>query len=132
MYAQRAIPRILYSLPATRRGLRTYLVYPAAVCLQPYVLARGDDCSAPRTHLADGMRLVVFRIEVLQLPILAVALLHLPLGRVLAVLRQDTLRLLPQAFGLLPDELFVAVLGNHSYRALLRVRDCTAIPATPV
>ena len=37
-------------------------------CSQPRILARGDDCSAPRAHPAGGMRLVVFRIEVRQLP----------------------------------------------------------------
>jgi hypothetical protein len=100
---------VLCSLPVTRRGLRTYLVYPAAVCPQSHILARGDDCSAPLTYLAGDMRLIVFRIEVLQLPIFAIVFLYLPLGRV-----------------------FIAVSGNHSYRALLRVRDRGAILATPV
>jgi len=69
---------------------RTHLVYPAAICSQSCILARGDDCSAPCTDLAGGMRLVVFRIEVLQLSILAIVLHHLALGHVLAILRQDT------------------------------------------
>ena len=82
-------------------------MYPAAVYPQSHILARGDDCSASLTYLAGGMRLIVFRIEVLHLPILAIALLYLPLARV-----------------------FVAVLGNRSYRALLWVRDRGAILTT--
>ena len=107
-------------------------MYPAAVCSQSHILARGDDRSAPPTHLAGGTCLIVLRIEVLQLPILAVVLRYLALGRVLAILRQHTLRLLPQALRLLPDELFVAVLRHHGHRAPLRFRDRRAFSVIPV
>ena len=103
---------------------RTHLVYPAAICSQSRILARGDDCSAPCTDLAGGMRLVVFRIEVLQLSILAVVLYYLALGRILAILRQDT------SLGLLPEALFLAVLGHHAHHAP-RVRDRRAFPWHP-
>ena len=64
---------------------RTHLVYPAAICSQLCIPARGDDCPAPSTDLAGGTRLVVFRIEVLQLSILAIVLHYLALGRVFAI-----------------------------------------------
>lgn len=77
-------------------------MYPPAVRAQPGVLTRGDDGSAPRTDLARSARLVLLRIEILGLPILAVALLYLAIRRVIAVFRQHALGLLPEAFGLLP------------------------------
>jgi hypothetical protein len=64
------------------------------------------------------MRLLVFGIDVRQLPILAVVLRYLALGGVLAILRQDTLGLLREALGLLPHALFLAVLGRQRHRAL--------------
>jgi hypothetical protein len=97
------------------------------------VYAKCIDCGEEAANRRiDEARLVVFRIELLQLLILAFVLLQLRLGRVRAVFRQDALRLLPQALGLLPHELFLGVLGHHSCRALLWVRDRWAIPATPV
>ena len=95
----------------------THLVHPTAVCSQSRILACGEDRSAPRTDLAGSTRLVVLRIEVRKLPILAVVLLYLALGRVLAILRQHALGLLPETLGLLRHALFLAVFGRQRHRA---------------
>jgi hypothetical protein len=67
-------PLVLCSLPATRRGLRAYLVYPAVLCSQSRILARGDDLSAPRTHLETFPALVgLVERGVLDFPVVGVA-----------------------------------------------------------
>ena len=103
----------------------THLVHPTAVCSQSRILACGEDRSAPRTDLAGSTRLVVLRIEVRKLPILAVVLLYLAFGRVLPILRQD-------ALGLLPHALFLAVLGRQTHRAPPVCRDRWAFLGIPV
>jgi hypothetical protein len=65
-------------------------VYPPAVWLQSRILIRGHDRSAPRTDLPGSARLIILRIEVRKLPILAVVLLYLALGRDLAAARPRT------------------------------------------
>ena len=94
----------------------THLVYPPAVCSQSRILTRGDDRSAPPADLPGSMCLVILRIEIRKLPILAVVLLYLALGRILAILRQHALGPLPETLGLLPHALFLAVLGRQRHR----------------
>lgn len=98
-----------------------------AIWSQPHILARCDYSSAPLTNLAGGMCLIVLRIDVLQLPVLAVVFRYLALGRFLAILRQDALGPLPEAIGLLPHALFLAVLRHHGHRAPIP-RDPRASP----
>ena len=68
-------------------------MYPLAVACQPRIVARGDDPSAPHAYLAGGVRLIVFRVEILQLPVLEVVLPYLVLGQFFGVLVRDGLML---------------------------------------
>jgi hypothetical protein len=106
-------------------------MYPPAVCSQSRILTGGDDRSASRADLPGSTRLVVLRIEVGKFPVLAVVLLYLALGRVLAILRQHALGLLPETFRLLPHALFLAVLGRQRHRGPRYVRDRRAFPWCP-
>src|SRR5580700_1056689 len=105
---------VLYSgnSPRSNRALQ---MHPAVVLSQSHILAREDDFSAPPTDLADRTCLVFFGIDVQQLPILDLLLLHHSLGRVLSFIRQEALILLPHALGPLLAELFPAVLGRYSH-----------------
>jgi hypothetical protein len=110
----------------------THLVYPPAVCSPSRILTHGDDRSAPRADLPGSARLVILRIEIRKLPILAVVLLYLALGRILAILRQHALGPLPETLGLLPHALFLAVLGRQRHHGPRYVRDRRAFPWPPI
>jgi hypothetical protein len=109
----------------------THLVHPPAVCSQSRILTRGDDVSAPRTDLPGSMRLVRLRIEVLNLPILAVKLPYLAFRRILAILQQAAFGPLPKTLGLLLNALFLAELGRLRHRGPWYVRDRRAFPWHP-
>ena len=72
-------------------------MYPLAVAYQPRILPRRDDLLAPRAYLTGGVRLIVFRVEILHFPVLATALPDLVLGQFFGVLIRDGLVL---SFGL--------------------------------
>jgi hypothetical protein len=84
-------------------------MYPTAIWPPPHVIALGNDRPAPLADLAWGVRLVVFRLKILNLPFRTVMLLDLVLGQVLVIARTTTL-------GLLPHALFLAVLGRYGHR----------------
>ena len=84
------------------RGLRTFLVHPAVVCCSR-ASWRAVMTAPHRAHTRPGACASLSSgLRYSELPILEVALLHHPLGRVLAVLRQDTLRLLAHALDCCP------------------------------
>src|ERR1700676_1789676 len=102
-----------------------HLMDQMTIWQQPRILARGNDRPAPLTDLAGRVRFVVFRIEVLHLPLFLFMFFDLALTQILAALWRDTPRL----------PLFLAVAGPevrpYSHRASSYVRDGRTIAADP-